>query len=98
MIAVSFYLKILYKRIKPILTMIFLNGKTVALKLGFVYLKTLTFKSISLNNFLRTNKLNTTMYTKKKYNLTTYCFVGHEICIFLTVRSMVMMLAKYFLI
>lgn len=66
MIAVSFYLKILYKRIKPILTMIFLNGKTVALKLGFVYLKTLTFKSISLNHFLRTNKLNTTMYTKKK--------------------------------
>lgn len=66
MFAVSFYLKILYKRIKPILTMIFLNGKTVALKLGFVYLKTLTFKSISLNNFLRTNKLNTTMYTKKK--------------------------------
>lgn len=65
MIAVSFYLKILYKRIKPILRMIFLNGKnTVALKLGFVYLKTLTFKSISLNHFLRTNKLNTTMYTK----------------------------------
>lgn len=27
MIAVSFYLKILYKRIKPILRMIFLNGK-----------------------------------------------------------------------
>lgn len=65
MFAVSFYLKILYKRIKPILTMIFLNGKTVALKLGFVYLKTLNFKSISLNHFLRTNKLNTTMYTKK---------------------------------
>lgn len=75
MIAVSFYLKILYKRIKPILTMIFLNGKTVALKLGFVYLKTLTFKSISLNHFLRTNKLNTTMYTKKiQFNHLLFCW------------------------
>lgn len=85
MIVVLFYLKILYKRIKLIFIMIFLNGKIIVLKLGFVYLKILIFKFILLNNFLRINKLNIMMYIKKKYNLIIYCFVGYEICIFFMV-------------